>query len=95
MMGNEVKETSVQSENVTELGLAELRSSFGDYIKDRLNVAAGARNCAQDVISRGLLLQRRCKLALKLRDLIIRVIRPIVHVALHPARPSELRLAQN
>ena len=57
VVGHEVEQRPVEPEEVAELGLAELRRAPGDRVEDRLDVGRRARDDAQDLAGRGLLLE--------------------------------------
>ena len=57
MTGHDVKVLPVESEDVAELGVAELRRAQRDRIKHRLHVRRGTRNDAENLARRGLLFE--------------------------------------
>jgi len=58
MVGHEVKELAIELEDVAELRLAEPRRALRDCVEHGLDVGRRARDDAEDLAGRGLLLQR-------------------------------------
>ncbi len=58
MLGHEVDEFAVEPEDRAKLCVAQSRRPFGDHVENRLQIGRRARDDAENVVGRGLLLQR-------------------------------------
>ena len=58
VLGHEMDEFAVEPEDRAKLCVAQSRRPFGDHVENRLQIGRRARDDAENVVGRGLLLQR-------------------------------------